>query len=438
MSLQLELDSQRHVQEHLNELTSRTTLVLVFTALSTLFWVTQIDAVLNALLVRFNPCESGCLNLFDPAQWSAVRWMSSVILGILTVIPLAFNQGWKFARPGLLPSEQQWVKAWFFRGTIALLAAMLTTVGFLFPFLFELGHQTHESVTLQARYDAVHMLSMAVAVVWTQVVVACALSAMIIAGSLGMLNKTNADWWRLRVYGIVLLLMLASLPEYGGFALLLSVASVLVIERGSRRWLYAEPAMFAGKKPVMDAEGGIRNMLLVDCSCGGAAQPIADEMQSPLAVQKVYNLCASVREQENVLQNILQHRLTDVFISGCSSEPLPNGFKTNCASLGCNLRGLDLLAQQSYRTLPSPFEITEVELKLATLEDPWSKQSIPHRVQAVLERNLGVELLIETRDASQSWGTQLNPKQVLLHLDHLTSASVEAKVRHLPIPVIQK
>ncbi|RJU82852.1 MAG: hypothetical protein DWC09_01065 [Candidatus Poseidoniales archaeon] len=437
MSLQLELDHDRHVQEHLNELTSRTTLVFFLATVFTVGWLTQIDQILNVLLNRLNPCDAGCLNLYDPARWSAVRWMSAAILGIATATPIAFYHGWKFARPGLLPNEQRWVASWFIGGGLILGFAVLTTIGVVFPFLFQTGHQTHESMMLDARYDAVHMLSMAVAVVWTQVIVACALSAMVLAGAFGMLHRETADWWRFRVYGIVLLLLLASLPEYGGFAIILAASAIGIIERGSRRWLRANPPLFNGKKPIMDADGGVRNMLLVDCSCDGAANRIPPNAKSPMAVLPVTTLCHSTKEQEKVIETALSHRLTDVIVSGCTTEPLPDDFKQNCRSIGCKLRGLDMLGLQSYRTLPSPFEITEFELKILSLEDPWSKQSIPNRMYAAVKDQVGIELLLDTRSKENAWGMQLEPQQILVHLDKHTANSVEVHLSSLPIQIRQ-
>ena len=99
MSLQLEHDQQSPVQEHLNELTARVTLLLFLSTLSTIAWLTQVDAILDAVLQHLNPCEKGCLNLFDPAKWSAVRWMTAAILGLISVLPFLLHQTWSFARP---------------------------------------------------------------------------------------------------------------------------------------------------------------------------------------------------------------------------------------------------------------------------------------------------------------------------------------------------
>ena len=86
MTLNLEHDQHSHVQDHLNELTARVTLVVFLSSLFTGLWLTQIDSILDFVLQFLNPCVEGCLNLYDPARWSAVRWMSSALLGIGTAL----------------------------------------------------------------------------------------------------------------------------------------------------------------------------------------------------------------------------------------------------------------------------------------------------------------------------------------------------------------
>ena len=62
MSLNLEYDNQSHVQEHLNELTARVTLVLFLSSLFTIFWLYQIDSMLDSALRYLNPCPYFHLN----------------------------------------------------------------------------------------------------------------------------------------------------------------------------------------------------------------------------------------------------------------------------------------------------------------------------------------------------------------------------------------
>ena len=302
--------------------------------------------------------------------------------------------------------------------------------------IFETGHRTHESMLLDARYDAVHMLSIVIAVIWTEIIVACGIFAMMLAGIVGMLNKESADWWRLRIYGIVLLLLLASLPEFGGLAVLLSVLAIGSIELSSRKWLHASPPIFQEKKSIMDAEGGIRNVLMVDCACDGAALPLPQQLKAPFPVFSAHSLCGSESERERVLEIALQHRLTDLIISGCSSEPLPNSFKSNCHSIGCSLRGIDVLKTQSHRTLPSPFTQIELELKIACLQDPWPSSKLHERILPLLEDSNIEELIIDTRKPSESWGMQIRPEQVLLELDKSFLDQVQQHITHLGINTI--
>ena len=433
MSLQLEHDQRSPVQEHLNELTARVTLLLFLSTLSTIAWLTQVDAILDAVLQHLNPCEKGCLNLFDPAKWSAVRWMTAAILGLISVLPFLLHQTWSFARPGLLPTERTWLRNWFVMGIFSMILAVTSTIGLLFPMIFETGHQTHQSMQLDARYDAVHMLSIVIAVIWSEIIVGCAIFAMMLAGMTGMLNEETADWWRIRIYVLVLLLLLASLPEFGGLALLLCMLAISTIEFFSRKWLRSPVPTMIGQRKIMDKDGAVRSILMVDCSCSGAALPLSKQLSAPFPVLSVHSLCSSNREREHVLEIALQHRLTDMIISGCSSKPLPNSFKSNCTSIGCSLRGLDILQTQSHRTLPSPFHLTEIELKIATLEDPWPESTVHQRVFSILEHSKVNELILDTRPSSESWGMQLGPEQVLLQLKQKHLTAVLEKLQPLKI-----
>ncbi|MDP6235448.1 MAG: twin-arginine translocase subunit TatC [Candidatus Poseidoniaceae archaeon] len=337
MTLNLEHDQHSHVQDHLNELTARVTLVVFLSSLFTGLWLTQIDSILDFVLQFLNPCVEGCLNLYDPARWSAVRWMSSALLGIGTALPIFLQQGWKFIHPGLLPTERRWVKSWLLGSSVTLLLSVLATVVLIFPIAFDIGHQTHESVQLDARYDAIQMLTLIIAVIWTEIIVACALSAMVLAGVVGLLNKDTADWWRIRVYGLVVLLLLASLPNEGGLTVLLTILSILIIERGARKWIQSEPPLFKGKKPLMDHEGGIRKILLINHSIDGKRQLFHPAVKLPIANTSTKALDISTSEQEQILEIILHNRLTDIFIDGLPFNTLPKTFRENCRSLGCSI-----------------------------------------------------------------------------------------------------
>lgn len=227
------------IQEHLNDLTARSTLLFFSLAVASLVWLSQIDEVLLWLITLLDPCEVECLNVYNPAEWSAVRWLSSAILGLLTILPLLVYQTWSFSKSGLYAHERTWLLAWMILCSGTVLALVSLTLGYFFPMVFEYGHQMQSSMGLSAQYDAVLMLQLAVSVIWIETVVAAAMSAMILAGKTGLLNESTADWWRIRVYGVVVLLLLASMPEAGNIAIFISLCSIMLIEFISKRWLTA-------------------------------------------------------------------------------------------------------------------------------------------------------------------------------------------------------
>ena len=159
---------------------------------------------------------------------------------------------------------------WMIGGTCTAFTFTIVTMMFLVPMTFQYGHAIQTDMGLTAQYDPVLMLSIVLAVIWTQTVVSLAILGMALAGFIGVLNEETADWWRLRCYAIVLMLLYASLPEFSGLAFLLILVSILVIETTCSRW-FKQPALQSMKSlTLMDDEGGVRRPLIVECLCNGA------------------------------------------------------------------------------------------------------------------------------------------------------------------------
>ena len=87
MTVLLDQDRLQPVQVHLNELTWRVTVLFASIALLTAVWVMVVDEVLDTILLNLKPCAGDCLNVYDPAQWSAVRWLTSLLLAVLSALP---------------------------------------------------------------------------------------------------------------------------------------------------------------------------------------------------------------------------------------------------------------------------------------------------------------------------------------------------------------
>lgn len=436
MSLLLESDKDNTVNSHIDEFTSRMTLVLFFALICTAIWMNWVDLVLSRLLLLMQPCSEQCLNLYEPAKWSSVRWLSATILGILSAIPLFILQSYSFAKSGLLPSEKKWFLYWSIAGALTILSVMSVTILLIVPKLFLLGHGSNIAMGLTTMYDAPMMLQFAISLVWAQMLIVIAALAMVIAGITGNLNQKTADWWRLRVHGLLLLLLALSLPDVGTMVVFsIILASIATVELISLRWTRAIDKGDNSQSYIYDSEGGKRNILIADCHCDGGCKAIAEGSFEKLNISSFSGLCNSRQQRLFLLDEIRVNRVTDLIISGCDGSPLPHLFKSNCHSLSCDIRGLDLMQIQSYRTIQQQQLGLDSALAMATQTDPWPLADLPFRIVDVLKRTsqLPRSLVLDTRDSKSRWGLQLESDSAFVNIEGIDSSVLISELSKLEL-----
>ena len=114
------------------------------------------------------------------------------------------------------------------------------------------------------------MLLVAAFCVWASMVVAATWTALVVMGRLGVVNRTTADVWRLRLYGVGSLLLALSTPDHAQPLLLPLLATYWTSsEIMGQRWLRAEPLAQGYAVERLDMEGRRQRIALVDCSCEG-------------------------------------------------------------------------------------------------------------------------------------------------------------------------
>ena len=188
----------------------------------------------------------------------------------------------------------------------------------------------------------------------------------------------------------------------------------------------------------MDDEGGVRRPLIVECYCDGAATPLPSPLNLNVPVVRYSGLCTSAHEQELLYGDVLNAKITDAYITGCSSNPLSAPFKQNCRSIGVRLSGMDLLERQSYRTQPQHHAGLEFEIMVAQISEPWPESKRLNRVMEVMQRNIGPRYVYTTSDATKAWGQQLKPNEVFIEIspeEHKSftkrSQEIGANIRNL-------
>ena len=387
MAVLLKADSNTPVQRHLNELSARVTLVFVVTFVLTVVWSRYVDGVLAGLLDVLQPCAGDCLNVYDPAQWSAVRWTAALLLGLFSCMPLLVHQCLVFSKPGLLSSEYIALKRWMFGGVVAVFIATYGLVLHGLPQLYQVGYEQHSEAGLAAQYSAIDMLLVAMYLVWVVLIMALSWLMLALAGSFHLLNKNTADWWRWRVYGMGVLLLLLTVPEHAASTTLPLVALYVISCEGiATPWSSRAPPYLGIVKERFDSEGRRRTYTVLDCACAGANIHAHLEPASGCATLHLDALCLNPDEHERVLEHIMRTRTTDVFITGCDTRACPASFMTNMAALNAEVHGLNLMSLQNHRVEHNHL-VLDAELAMLSMHHATDEPGYNSRIEEWCHRH---------------------------------------------------
>lgn len=415
MAVLLEQDLQQPVQVHLNELTWRTTVVFATVSLLTLAWSIMVDDVLDIVLENLKPCPGECLNVYDPAQWSAVRWLTSLLLATLSALPLIAFHVLQFSKPGLLPGEYHALRTWMLSLALGLVAIVYLLVNHWLPALYHAGFTQHDNAGLAAQYSAIDMLLVAAFCVWASMVVAATWTALVVMGRLGVVNRTTADVWRLRLYGVGSLLLALSTPDHAQPLLLPLLATYWTSsEIMGQRWLRAEPLAQGYAVERLDMEGRRQRIALVDCSCEGGNAHHGYAAVDGYSTVSVEGICTTSSSRTAVLEHLIQANITDAVITGCDGNPCPKQFKENIDHLGVRLHGLNLMAFQNHR-VANPTPNLDVRIGLNTLPSLFTESARQQNLTKLVEENQYIKAVeIESQVISQ-WATDFVDSDHLLY-----------------------
>ena len=415
MAVLLEQDLQQPVQVHLNELTWRTTVVFATVSILTLAWSIMVDNVLDIVLENLKPCPGECLNVYDPAQWSAVRWLTSLLLGALSALPLIAFHVLQFSKPGLLPGEYHALRTWMLTLALGLVAIVYLLVNHWLPALYAAGFTQHNNAGLAAQYSAIDMLLVAAFCVWASMVVAATWTALVVMGRLGVVNRTTADVWRLRLYGVGSLLLALSTPDHAQPLLLPLLATYWTSsEIMGQRWLRAAPLAQGYAVERLDMEGRRQRIALIDCSCEGGNAHHGYAAVDGYSTVSVEGICTTSSSRTAVLEHLIQANITDAVITGCDGNPCPKQFKENIDHLGVRLHGLNLMAFQNHR-VANPTPNLDVRIGLNTLPSLFTESARQQNLTKLVEENQYIKAVeIESQFISQ-WATDFLDSDHLLY-----------------------
>ena len=325
-------DSNIRLQSHTEELFARTGLLIFAWIIVSIPWLMNIDSVLEFLIIKLDPCEVECLNLYQPEKWSELRWLASAILGFATILPLMSQQFWSFAKPGLTNSEQKLFRITIISAPLIFLVTSYLTLFIALPNLYSLGHSIQSDYGFVAKYDVINLISFSTAIIWMEIIVVFATSVMIASGLSGNMDSSNANWWRIRVYGIVIMLTLLSFYERTTNGLLIGLSSVLLIELLSRPWTTKVPRYQVGMEEKFDSHGEIVTYLHVICGCKGQQE---STLNCPHTI--IENVCSQQNKQDDLLRILMFNQPDNILLYECENQQFVNTFQSLISSTKCKI-----------------------------------------------------------------------------------------------------
>ena len=153
----------------------RQSIILIIAA--SLLWAYASDSLITSWLDTLPLGNSSLdLTIYSPFDWLEIKWAISILLSILTVMPLLSIRLQRFASPGMLPSERTWfsIVLGFCTFVLPLFTIMLWWIGF--PVIIEAALAADDLEGVGIRYDAASIFSLALGVSWIIVWIILALS----------------------------------------------------------------------------------------------------------------------------------------------------------------------------------------------------------------------------------------------------------------------
>ena len=307
-------DSNARISTHTNELFARIGIMLFLWIVASIPWLLNIDDILGYFIGIFDPCTEGCLNLYEPEKWAELRWIISGLLGFLTIIPLVNLQIWNFSKPGLTNSEKKLMKNVLILAPVMFLIFSYISINSLLPALYQAGHNVHTNYGFVVKYDAISLMYFATTILWVQLLVIVSTSVMISSGITGNLDVSNANWWRLRVYGFVSLVSLLSYYERTSYGVAITLCTVLIIEVISRPWTTKNAKYNVKLVRHYNNEGEIIAKMKVACTCNNND---SEDMKNDVLL--LSNLCSDERIKDDLVKLISRHKPNELTIMDCQN-----------------------------------------------------------------------------------------------------------------------
>jgi len=398
MSFLSDADSDSSIQYHFDELTLRMTIVFVSLLICIGLWSIYIDDILSKLVEFFSVCTTFCMNIYDPTQWSRIRWFSAILLGVVSILPLLSYHMYQFAKIGLLPREKKLLRTWFSWTCIAIVGCTILSLFFVRT-IFEHGHRLHVGYGLVPKYDVVEMLNVWINISMFILLMVLTYSTFWLMHIFGILTSENKNLWTIRIYGFGILLILVSFPSVQFESAMILSAFYFISVQFVLNFTIRIASSYGDISDILDSEGKRIRNLIADCSCDNAMQH--SDLKSPngMKIVQTTSICSNPASRNEIMHQIIHNNCTHLTILGCDARACPSRFNENLIRLNVSKIGLNLHAL-SLRKGEEGIAQIDFENHLYTNEEIYGQETVSKKYEA-LKQQYGTNLIVEEQQTNK-------------------------------------
>ena len=235
MSENASLSPPKPLSNHFQDLYSmiRTTVILV--TIFSILWSLASTAILTEWThsFSFNDDSKG-LVIYSPFEWVETKWSFSILMSMITVIPILSFMVFRFAKPGLYPHESKWLGRVLLINSFVLPLLIFIIWFWFVPEMANTASSLSEINNITPRYDVAEITKLAIGITWVAIV------WVVLFNSLTIIRFTNEeigiyDWARPRLIIICLGLLILTLPSiFDGLRILISTSVIVLSDLASK------------------------------------------------------------------------------------------------------------------------------------------------------------------------------------------------------------
>lgn len=234
MSEQTFLSQPKPLSHHLQDFYSIIKSTVILVGLCSILWSLASTSLLAQWASSFNfISDSDSLAIYSPYDWVEIKWSFSILMSIMTVIPITSYMFFNFAKPGLYPHEYKWLRLFLAINSIILPLLILLIWFWIIPEMAN-ALSSSELNNVSPSYDIAEISRFTLGITWVAII------SLVLINTLSIARSTNNHigiyfWLRSRMIIICLGLLILTLPTiFDGLRILMSISVIFLCDALSR------------------------------------------------------------------------------------------------------------------------------------------------------------------------------------------------------------